>query len=231
MLARQLSWVTAFCLSFCFLGARCDAGANGFGAVAADMEDYSDETVVSAGTAVSSSRLEADQQAIKQCEAVDGINCKIVRRFSNGECGYISVGRQDSGVCWGAASTRAEAFDQCRQKGCSCKSPIGSCTSEIATSVDSDPPSEATKGRPSGLGNWFVIAGTWPSTESTKLKARLALLSSNGIEAQIINTDDYPNFTPGLRAVVLGPTSREEATTRLDTVQTIVPDAFIKKGF
>jgi hypothetical protein len=59
----------------------------------------------------------------------------------------------------------------------------------------------------------------------------MALLESNGITAQIIKTDDYPNLTPGLRAVVLGPTSKDQAETQLNTVQSVVPDAFIKVGF
>jgi hypothetical protein len=80
-------------------------------------------------------------------------------------------------------------------------------------------------------GHWFVIAGAWPQTESYKLRSRMALLSSNNIAAKIITTDEYANLSPGLRAVVLGPTSREQAESQLAEVKSIVPDAYIKEGF
>jgi hypothetical protein len=80
-------------------------------------------------------------------------------------------------------------------------------------------------------GHWFVIAGAWPSTENNKLKARMSLLSGNNITARVIVTDEYENLTPGLRAVVVGPTSREQAETQLDSIKQIVPDAYMKEGF
>lgn len=80
-------------------------------------------------------------------------------------------------------------------------------------------------------GHWFVIAGAWPQSESYKVKARIALLSGNNIAAKVINTDQYANLAPGLRAVVLGPASREQAEVQLATIKSIVPDAYIKEGF
>lgn len=79
-----------------------------------------------------------------------------------------------------------------------------------------------------GGGHWFVIAGAW--SDSQKIDARMALLKRSGISAHVINTDDYPNLTPGLKAVVLGPSSKDEAQSQLDIVQSVVPDAFIKRG-
>ena len=77
-------------------------------------------------------------------------------------------------------------------------------------------------------GHWFVIAGAW--ADNQKVQARMTLLSRNGISAHVISTDDYANLTPGLRAVVLGPTSKDQAQAQLDTVQSVVADAFIKEG-
>jgi hypothetical protein len=73
-----------------------------------------------------------------------------------------------------------------------------------------------------------VIAGAW--SDGQKINARMALLKRSGISAHVINTDDYANLTPGLKAVVLGPSSKDEAQTQLDMVQSVVPDAFIKQG-
>lgn len=79
-------------------------------------------------------------------------------------------------------------------------------------------------------GNWLVIAGAWPPAEEYKIKTRLSLLAGNGIAASAIRTDKYPLLTPGLVAVVVGPTSKESALEKLDTIKALVPDAFIKEG-
>ncbi len=80
------------------------------------------------------------------------------------------------------------------------------------------------------LPSWFVIAGSWPPGEPEKLNARLNLLSTNGIRARVVKTDDYPKLRPGLFAVVLGPFRKDQAQARLITVQASVPDAFIKEA-
>jgi hypothetical protein len=79
-------------------------------------------------------------------------------------------------------------------------------------------------------GDWLVIAGAWPPTEEYKIKARTSLLSKSGIAARVVRTDDYPTLTPGLVAVVLGPTSKERAQEQLENVKSLVSDAFIKRG-
>jgi hypothetical protein len=82
----------------------------------------------------------------------------------------------------------------------------------------------------SAEGNWLVIAGSWPPSQQAKVAARLALLSKNDIAADRIKTDDFPGLTPGLVAVVLGPMSKDAALAQLQTVQSVVPDAFIKES-
>jgi hypothetical protein len=79
--------------------------------------------------------------------------------------------------------------------------------------------------------NWLVIAGAWPKGNERKANERFALLKSHGFSVEIIETDLYPNLTPGLSAVVLGPSTKDEAQSKLQDVQSIVPDAFIKSGF
>jgi hypothetical protein len=83
---------------------------------------------------------------------------------------------------------------------------------------------------PVATGNWLVIAGSWPTSQQGKVTARLKLLSENGITAKAVKTDNYSALTPGLVAIVLGPTSRESALAQLETVQSVVPDAFIKES-
>jgi hypothetical protein len=82
----------------------------------------------------------------------------------------------------------------------------------------------------SAEGNWLVIAGSWPPSQQAKVAARLALLSKNGIAADRIKNDDFPGLTSGLVAVVLGPMSKDAALAQLQTVQSVVPDAFIKES-
>jgi hypothetical protein len=91
--------------------------------------------------------------------------------------------------------------------------------------------SASTSGKPAvAEGNWLVIAGSWPTSQQGKVTARLKLLSENGITAKAVKTDNYSALTPGLVAIVLGPTSRESALAQLQTVQSVVPDAFIKES-
>lgn len=77
-------------------------------------------------------------------------------------------------------------------------------------------------------GKWLVIAGSWP--DRSKAATRLALLKENGVTARIVTTQDFPNLTSGLFAVVLGPFAKEDAEAQLPTVQRYVADAFIKAG-
>jgi hypothetical protein len=88
----------------------------------------------------------------------------------------------------------------------------------------------STQNTANAEGAWLIIAGSWPTDQRAKIAARLKLLSKNGIAAATIKTDDHPGLTPGLVAVVLGPFSKDLAQSQLDTVQSLVPDAFIKES-
>ena len=69
----------------------------------------------------------ADARALAECSKQVS-NCRVVRRFWNGGCGYVAHGSKSGGVCWGAAATPAEASAECRKRGCRCSTPIGGCT-------------------------------------------------------------------------------------------------------
>ena len=83
--------------------------------------------------------------------------------------------------------------------------------------------------QPSG-GNWFVVLGSFPHADRRKATRRLNSLQSQGIDAELIDTDDYPNLTDGYYAVVLGPYSKATAQRTLPTARQYVADAYIKAG-
>ena len=77
---------------------------------------------------------------------------------------------------------------------------------------------------------WFVLAGSFGSDSSAQ--GRLAELVKAGFDASVIDTSDYPNFSPGLRLVVLGPfESRAAADAQRAQVSSIVKDAYVKSGW
>ena len=82
--------------------------------------------------------------------------------------------------------------------------------------------------------NWLVIAGSWAADDpdtSAEARARQSVLSLQGFDAQIIHTNAYPNLSPNLTAVVVGPFNQAQAEVQLLAVRVRVSDAFIKKAF
>ena len=73
-----------------------------------------------------STQSAADARALKECEARTN-NCKVMGRFWNGGCGYITTASSD-GTCYGYGATAAEALSECQSRGCKCQTPIGGCT-------------------------------------------------------------------------------------------------------
>jgi len=78
-------------------------------------------------------------------------------------------------------------------------------------------------------GNWVVILGSFPKMQPDRAEQRAHLCQESGYKARIIETDDYPNLTPGLLAVVLGPYSRDQALEMRNRTRSIVRDAYIKE--
>jgi hypothetical protein len=75
-------------------------------------------------------REQARAAAVRECAVAGGIGC-VARGngFSNGGCGYVSIGkRSGQGVCWATGSTAAAAVTACTSQGCSCNPARGGCT-------------------------------------------------------------------------------------------------------
>lgn len=89
------------------------------------------------------------------------------------------------------------------------------------------PPAEEAR-RPTG--SWFVIMGSYKHNDRGRAVSRRDQLLAKGVDAYLIDTDDYRNLTNGLYAVVLGPYSKSEASAELARVKRHVGDAYIKSG-
>ena len=79
-------------------------------------------------------------------------------------------------------------------------------------------------------GRYFVIMGSFPRHNSAGALQRMSYLSPLGISAHIIDTNNYPNLTNGLHAVVMGPYNRDYAVFKSIKAKQAVPDAYIKIG-
>lgn len=83
----------------------------------------------------------------------------------------------------------------------------------------------------SGSGDYFVILGSYSHAKAGEARERQRALVSRGVDAQIIDTDDYPNLADGLYAIVLGPFSRQSALDTLPYAKDHVRDAYVKSGY
>jgi cell division septation protein DedD len=101
---------------------------------------------------------------------------------------------------------------------------------EVETATREAEPDEGADIPQAGGGNWFVVLGSFPHADRRKATRRVNSLQSQGIDAEIIDTDDYPNLTDGYYAVVLGPYSKATAQRTLPTAREYVADAYIKAG-
>jgi Caspase domain len=81
----------------------------------------------------------------------------------------------------------------------------------------------------SGNLQWGVIVGSFPKSETSKARSRLKQARAQGFDAQLINTDDYGQLSPGLYAVVIGADSRSAALGLASDVQNYFGDAYAKQ--
>jgi cell division septation protein DedD len=100
---------------------------------------------------------------------------------------------------------------------------------ETATREVEEPESGIDIPQPGG-GKWFVVLGSFPHADRRKATHRQSSLQSQGIDAALIDTDDYPNLTDGYYAVVLGPYSKATAQRTLQTARQYIADAYVKAG-
>jgi uncharacterized caspase-like protein len=80
-------------------------------------------------------------------------------------------------------------------------------------------------------GDWFIILGSWPKSQRWKADQRLGYLRQKGVKARVIDTNDYPNLSNGLLAVVIGPHDKPSAEETLVSVRKVVGDAYIKSAY
>lgn len=78
---------------------------------------------------------------------------------------------------------------------------------------------------------WFVFLGSFTRDEYGKAQERLQYVQGQGYGARIIDTDEYPNLTRGLWAVVVGPYSRARAQSELSRAKSVRADAYVKSGW
>jgi hypothetical protein len=78
---------------------------------------------------------------------------------------------------------------------------------------------------------WYVFLGSFTRDEYGKAQERLQYVRGQGYDARIIDTNEYPNLTRGLWAVVLGPYSKPYAEGQAAKVKSVRPDAYVKSGW
>ena len=78
---------------------------------------------------------------------------------------------------------------------------------------------------------WFVILGSFQKADLTAAESRMGSLNNSGLDAYIIDTNEYGNLKDGLWAVVMGPYSSESgAQQALEQARSQVSDAYVKNG-
>jgi cell division septation protein DedD len=85
--------------------------------------------------------------------------------------------------------------------------------------------------RPSSTETWLVILSTFPKAERSKADQKIRLFRSLGYDAQLVETDDYPNLRKGFLAVIIGPQSKSVAEGILSKVRSAAPGSYIKSGW
>jgi hypothetical protein len=85
------------------------------------------------------------------------------------------------------------------------------------------PPTRSTSFR------WGVILGSYPKSEASKARSRLKIARSNGLNAVLINTDEYGRLSPNLFAVVIAADSRDSALSLAADAKAIFGDAYAKQ--
>jgi Domain of unknown function (DUF4189) len=62
------------------------------------------------------SQAAADANAIARCVADGGVNCQIVRRFGEGECGWMSLSKRGTAATYGFGPTAKAALSKCENQ-------------------------------------------------------------------------------------------------------------------
>jgi hypothetical protein len=106
------------------------AAAGQYGALSAGFwKDENGVLHVTSGAARNAPSPRRAENAANDACFRDGKNCHIVRRFSHGGCGYVSVGKNPHATRFRLGATPEKAFDDCKSPGFDCNPPKGGCTS------------------------------------------------------------------------------------------------------
>ena len=109
--------------------------------------------------------------------------------------------------------------------------PIGPTPSPTSQEEPSQPQRESKPPRVNATGGWLIVTGSFARQDASAAEQKRDVLTRAGLEARVIDTNDYPLLTPNLWAVVVGPfESRDLANETLPRVKATVPDAYAKKG-
>ncbi len=93
------------------------------------------------------------------------------------------------------------------------------------------PPSAAESVRDSAAQGWLVIVSSLRQNERRDAEGLRNRLVASGIEATVIDSNDYSLLTPNLLVVGIGPfATREAANAALARIKPQHSDAYVKKG-
>jgi Caspase domain len=76
---------------------------------------------------------------------------------------------------------------------------------------------------------WGVFLGSFPHAQAAKARQRLKAVRNRGLDAVMIDTDDFDRLTPGLYSVVMSADSRGSALSIVEDLQDQFPDVFAKQ--
>jgi len=107
--------------------------------------------------------------------------------------------------------------------------PIRPAPQPDANEDDTPDPSDGASAAAAGSMTWGVIIGSFPKSQINRARARQQTARQNGLQAIIINTDQFGNLTPGLYAVIIGTRSRGRALELLPGVKSRFSDAYAKQ--
>jgi hypothetical protein len=99
--------------------------------------------------------------------------------------------------------------------------------------VDSLVPTASTGANPSprSPNRWMIILRTFSKQERATATRKMNLLLDQGFDVQVINTNSYPNLTPGLLALTMGPYSKQRAIQLLAKARVVAPQSYLKSGW
>jgi hypothetical protein len=88
------------------------------------------------------------------------------------------------------------------------------------------PPARATP-----AGEWLVVAGSFARGERAAAEQRRQLLAAAGVEASVVDSNQFPLLAPNLLVVAIGPfESKDEVEAASRRARTVVPDAYPKRA-